>query len=107
MMRRLLATNTMALPPPRSNPHRSRGLDVRDDARRVAAATILRAKVVLTAIALVAAAVLVAVASWPLKLLVVLAFVRGLFASDVVAMRNAPRRRDAKQEGPTASSGAP
>ena len=55
---------------------------MRRDARRSPAATILRAKVVLTAIALAAAVALVAVASWPLKVLVVLAFVRGLFTSD-------------------------
>ena len=53
---------------------------------------IVRAKVVLTAIALTAAVVLVVVASWPFKVLVVLAFVRGLFASDVIALRNARRR---------------
>ena len=66
---------------------------MRRDARRSPAATILRAKVVLTAIALAAAIALVAVASWPLKVLVILAFFRGLFASDLVAFRNAPRRR--------------
>jgi hypothetical protein len=63
------------------------------NARRWLAATILRAKVVLTAIALAAAVALVAVASWPLKVLIVLAFVRGLFASDIIALRSAPRRR--------------
>ena len=57
-MRLLLAPNRMALPPPR--------------------------KIVLTSIALAASVALVAVASWPLKVLVVLAFVRGLFASDRV-----------------------
>ena len=66
---------------------------MRRDARRSPAATIRRAKVVLTAIALAAAVALVAVASWPLKVLVVLAFVRGLFASDLRALRNAPQRR--------------
>ena len=66
---------------------------MRRDVRRLPAATILRAKVVLTAIALAAAVALVAVGSWPLKVLVVLAFVRGLFASDLMAFRSAPRRR--------------
>jgi hypothetical protein len=66
---------------------------MRRDAGRPPAATVLRAKVVLTAIALAAAVALVAVASWPLKALVVLAFVRGVFASDLMAFRNAPRRR--------------
>ena len=61
--------------------------------RRWPAATVIRAKVVLTAIALAAAVSLVAVASWPLKALIVLAFVRGLFASDMIAFRSAPRRR--------------
>jgi ABC-type enterochelin transport system permease subunit len=51
-----------------------------------------RAKIVLTAIALTAAVVLVVVGSWPFKALVVLAFVRGLFASDVVSLRGARSR---------------
>jgi hypothetical protein len=67
------------------------------NARRWLAATILRAKVVLTAIALVAAVALVAVASWPLKVLIVLAFVRGLFASDIIALRSVPRRRSSER----------
>ena len=54
-------------------------------------AIILRAKVVLTAIALAATVVLVAVSSWPLKVIVILAFVRGLFASDLIALRTEPR----------------
>lgn len=66
---------------------------------RSPAATILRAKFVLTAIALAAAVALVAVAPWPLKVLVVLAFVRGLFASDLVAFRNARRRRGSDPTG--------
>ena len=53
---------------------------------------VLRAKVVLTAIALTAAVVLLVVGSWPFKILVLLAFVRGLFANDVIPIRNAPRR---------------
>ena len=57
------------------------------------AVLVRRAKVVLTALALVASILVVAVGAWPLKILVVLAFVRGLFASDVVALRNAPGRR--------------
>jgi hypothetical protein len=62
---------------------------------------ISRAKVVLTAIALTAAVLLVIVSSWPFKILVVLAFVRGLFASDVIALRNARRRAsDARGHGP-------
>ena len=73
---------------------------MRHDARRPAAATILRAKVVLTAITLAAAVGLVAVVSWPLKVLVVLAFVRGLFASNLIALRNAPRRRSSEQASP-------
>ena len=92
-MRLLLAPYRMALPPPDRAPHGSGALDVRRDTRRSPAATIVRAKVVLTAIALGAAVGLVAVASWPLKILVVVAFVRGLFASDVMALRNAPQRR--------------
>ena len=56
-----------------------------------AAAFVRRGKLVLTAIALVAAVLLVAVGAWPLKVLVVLAFVRGFFASDVTAIRNARR----------------
>lgn len=55
---------------------------------------VMRAKIVLTAIALTAAVVLVVVGSWPFKILVVLAFVRGLFASDVVSIRT-PRSREA------------
>ena len=60
-------------------------LDMGRDAGRSPAGTVLRAKVVLTAIVLAAAVALVAVASWPLKALVVLAFVRGVFASDLMA----------------------
>lgn len=66
---------------------------MRHNSRRPPAATILRAKVILTAIALAAAIALVVVASWPLKVLVILAFVRGLFASDLIAFRSAPRPR--------------
>jgi hypothetical protein len=51
---------------------------------------ILRAKVVLTAIAVAAAVVLVTVSSWPLKVIVILTFVRGLFASDLIALRSEP-----------------
>ncbi len=58
---------------------------------RAPTAVILRAKVVLTAIALAAAVVLVTVSSWPLKVIVILAFVRGLFASDLIALRSEPR----------------
>ena len=62
---------------------------------------ISRAKVVLTAIALTAAVVLVAVSSWPFKILVVLAFVRGLFASDMIPLRNTRRRpADTRVHGP-------
>ena len=68
-----LAPNRFALPPP-------------------AASLVRRAKVFLTAVAFVAATLLVVAGSWPLKALAVLAFVRGLFATDVMAMRNAPRR---------------
>ena len=57
------------------------------------AVLVRRAKVVLTALALVASILVIAVGAWPLKILVALAFVRGLFASDVVALRNVPRRR--------------
>ena len=70
---------------------------------RSPAATIFRAKVVLTAVALVAAVGLVAVASWPLKVLAVLVFVRGLFASDIIALADRPRRRDAEQASTAAS----
>jgi hypothetical protein len=77
--------NRMALPPPtlaRSTP------DVRRDLRGLPSALARRARVVLTAIALVAAALLVAVGSWPLKALAVVVFIRGLFASDITAMRS-------------------
>ena len=70
---------------------------------RSPAATILRAKVVLTAVALAAAVGLVAIASWPLKVLAVLVFVRGLFASDIIALRTPPRRRSAERAVTTAS----
>ena len=107
-MRLPLAPNRMALPPPDRVPHRSGALHVRRDARRSAAATIVRAKVALTAIALAAAVALVAVASWPLKILVAVAFVRGLFASDVMALRNAPRRRrSSEQASPAVGSLGP
>ena len=79
---------------------------MRRDARRSPATTILRGKVVLTAIALAAAVALVVVASWPLKVLVVLAFVRGLFATDLIALRNPPRRRSSEQAPPTPRSPA-
>jgi len=58
---------------------------------RAPTAVIRRAKVALTAIALAAAVVLVTVSSWPLKVIVILAFVRGLFASDLIALRNESR----------------
>lgn len=61
------------------------------DVRKFSDATVLRAKVVLTAIAFVAAVLLVMLAWWPLKILVALAFVRGLFAIDLIATRRAPR----------------
>jgi len=80
---------------------------MRREVRRSATAAIRRAKVALMAITVLAAVVLVAVGSWPLKILVVLAFVRGLFASDLVALRNAPRRRSSKENRSPASSGAP
>jgi hypothetical protein len=70
-MNRYWGLNRMALPPP-------------------TATIVRRAKIVLMALALVAAMLLIAVGSWPLKILVVLAFVRGLFASDVIAFRRAP-----------------
>ena len=92
-MRLSLALNRMTLPPPISTRTDHESSDMHRDARRSPAAISLRAKVVLTAVALVAAVVLVAVASWPLKVLVVLAFVRGLFASDLIAFRDAPRSR--------------
>ena len=57
---------------------------------RAPTAIILRAKVVLTAIALAAAVVLVTVGAWPLKVIVILAFVRGLFAGDLIALRREP-----------------
>jgi hypothetical protein len=57
------------------------------------AVLVRRAKIVLTASALVASILVIAVGAWPLKILVALAFVRGMFASDVIALRNAPRRR--------------
>ena len=80
---------------------------MRPEAGRSAAATIRRAKVVFTAIALAATFALVAVGSWPLKVLVVLAFVRGLFASDLIALRNAPRRPSSGEPRSTTSSCAP
>jgi hypothetical protein len=72
-MRPSLVPNRMALPPPR--------------------------KVVLTSIALAAAVALVAVASWPLKVLVVLVFVRGLFASDLIGSRQALRAAGQQRQG--------
>ena len=98
-MRQLLAPNRMALPLRNRALHGTRALDVRRDARRSPATTMRRGKVVLTAIALAAAVALVAVASWPLTLLVVLAFVRGLFAADIIAFRNAARRGSSEQAG--------
>lgn len=68
----------MANPPPRARSPR---------------AVLFRARMVLVSIALVAAVLLIVVASWPLKLLVVLAFVRGLFAADIVALRNVARAK--------------
>jgi UPF0716 family protein affecting phage T7 exclusion len=62
-----------------------------------AAGLIRRAKIALTAVAFVAAVLLVAVVSWPLKVLILLVFVRGLFASDVMAMRNAERHRGGRR----------
>ena len=73
-----LAPNRLALPPP-------------------AEALIRRAKVFLTAVAFLAAILLVAAGSWPLKALVVLVFVRGLFASDVIAMQKVSRYRRSAQ----------
>ena len=72
---------------------------MRRDARRSLATTMRRAKIVLTVIVLAAVVALGAVASWPLKLLVVLAFVRGLFAADIIAFRNAARRGSSEQAG--------
>ena len=107
IMRPLLAPNRMALPLRNRAPHRTGALDVRRDARRSPATTLRRGKVVLTAIVLAAAIALVAVASWPLKLLVVIAFVRGLFAADIVTFRNAARRRGSEEPRPTPSPGTP
>ena len=87
-MRSSPAPNRMALPPPLVNSARSRRLDRYPDVRRMPAAAILRAKIVLTAVALTAAVLLVAMGSWPLKVLVVLVFGRGLFAADLIAFRN-------------------
>jgi hypothetical protein len=81
-----LAPNRLALPPP-------------------AAAIIRRAKVFLTAVAFAAAALLVVTGSWPLRALAVVAFVRGLFASDVMTMRNAARHRGSAPVRPTRSAG--
>ena len=58
---------------------------------RAPAAIIVRAKVVLAAIALAATVTLFAIGSWPLRVLVILAFIRGLFARDLVALRSAAR----------------
>jgi hypothetical protein len=78
-----LAPNRTALPPP-------------------AAAFVRRGKTVLLAIAFAASMLLVAGGAWPLKFLVVLAFVRGLFASGVMALRNARRGGRAARVPPTA-----
>ena len=78
-----LAPNRTALPPP-------------------AAALVRRGKIILLAIAFVASILLVAVGAWPLKVLVVLAFVRGLFASGVIAVRNTRRGGRAARLPPTA-----
>lgn len=69
-------------------------------------AVLLRARIVLVSMALVAAVLLVAVGSWPLKLAVVLAFARGLFASDIAAFRHPPRADRAKRPGRPAGSAA-
>ena len=87
-MRFLFGPGRMALPPPLTH-RRSGKLHTYDDARGLGTAALRRAKVVLLAMALVASILFVAIASWPLKILVVLAFVRGVFASDLVALRNA------------------
>ncbi len=63
-----------------------------------------RAKMVLVSIAVVAAVLLVVVGSWPLKLLVMLAFVRGLFAADILAFRHASRAKPAGHLTTRASS---
>jgi hypothetical protein len=92
-MRKLFSgPNRMALPPPRLSSASAGGRDAHHDVRTLPTALIRRAKVALLAMAVAAAVVLVAVASWPLKLLVVLVFVRGLFASDLMVFRNPPRR---------------
>ncbi len=69
-------------------------------------AVMFRAKMVLVSIALIAAVLLIAVASWPLKLLVVLAFVRGLFAADILAFRHASRAKPSGHLTTRASSDA-
>ena len=79
-----VTANRFALPPP-------------------ATAVLRRAKIILTAFAVVAAMLLVAVGSWPLKALIVLVFVRGFFASDVMAMRNAPRAASPARADPPRS----
>lgn len=70
--------------------------------RRAPTGVILRAKVVLLAIALAAAVVLIAVSWWPLKVIAILAFVRGLFASDLIA-----RHREARAHPFPGQAGIP
>ena len=107
MMRSFIAPNRMALPPPPSHVADSGRHRAHRDIGTVATALITRAKVVLTALALTAAVVLVAAGSWPLKILAVLAFVRGVFASDLVAFRNVPRRRSLAPLRPAETSPVP
>ena len=70
-----------------------------------AAGLVRRAKIVLIAVAFLAAILLAIAGSWPLRVLVVLAFVRGLIVADVATMRNArPRpRSDPIQSTPVAA----
>jgi hypothetical protein len=94
----------MALPPPLPAVKSAAGHFTPGDPRRRAGAVIFRAKLVLMAIALAAAVVLVAVAWWPVKVVFILAFVRGLFASNLIASgpwRSVPRPGTTQLSGGT------
>src|SRR5690349_1644680 len=67
---------------------------------------ILRTKLVLVSMTIVAAMLLVLVTAWPIKLIVMLAFARGLFAAGIVTRKSdtpgfelAGARRSMRQSG--------
>ena len=72
--------------------------------RRSPRTVMFRAWMVLVSLAVAGATLLVTVVSWPLKLLITLVFVRGMFAADVLAFRNAARVRRAERLPVTTSA---